>query len=423
MTGRESIVIVGAGKGAAQLVASLRDEGSSAEIVVIGEEPLAPYERPPLSKEYLVGDLGPDGLSSHPDSFYDEHDVELRVGATVAAIDPPQRTVVLRDGERIGYDRLVLATGAVPRPLPIPGAECDGVLGLRSVADADQLHALLEARQDLVVIGGGYLGLEVAAAAATHFGATVTVIEALPRLLARTALPETAQRALDYHQSLGVRFRLETQVLRIGAGDDGSVAFVETDRGERIPAGVVFYGIGVIPRDELAVAAGLATGNGIRVDASLRTSAEGIWAIGDCCEFPSAHIDASVRLESIQNVVDQARHLAAEFAGGAREDYRATPWFWSDQAALKVQSVGYVRDHDERVVVPGPEEGRFSVLAFRDGRFVGADSVNIPGHHLALRRLYSSGATAALTVEATRSPGFELQPFVKSVLAGQASSA
>lgn len=413
----ERIVIVGAGKGGAQLAASLRDAGSTARITLLGDEDAAPYERPPLSKGYLLD--GPDGekLDTYSAEFYAEHDIDLRVGSRVVAIEPAENHVTLEGGETVPYDRLVLATGADPRSLPIPGADLQGVVGLRSLADAAKLRELLRAGRELVVIGGGYLGLEVAVAAATGFDLPVTVIESLPRLLARTAVPGTAEYVAAYHTALGVRVLLSAQVIGLGADEGGHVAYVETDTGERLPAGVVFYGIGAIPRVELAVSAGLEVGNGIRVNASLKTSVPNIWAIGDCCEFPSAHVNASVRLESIQNAVDQARHLAAEFTGGDPGAYRATPWFWSDQSTMKIQSVGYVRDHDESVTIGSPAEGKFSVLVFQGGRLVGADSVNAPGHHLALRKLYTAGAVAALTPAIAREPGFAPHAFVKAVLA------
>ncbi|MCU1476344.1 MAG: pyridine nucleotide-disulfide oxidoreductase family protein [Subtercola sp.] len=405
------ILVVGGGKAGSQLTASLRDEGFEGTIAIVGEEPLHPYDRPPLSKEYLgMGDVG--GLLLRAEHFYLDSAIDIETATRIVSFDTAKHVATRSDGSEITYGELVLATGARPRKLRIPGADSEGVSPLRSVEDADRLKAILTARSDLVVIGGGFVGLEVAATAAISYGCKVTVMEALPRLLSRTALPETAAHIQRFHEALGVDVLLGAQAAEI-LSDNGRVTAVVTTEGQVIPADGVVYGIGVEPRVELAEAAGIEVANGVLVDSTLHSSADGVWAIGDCCAFPSVHFGGSVRLESVQNATDQARHLAGELFSGVRSAYTAVPWFWSDQGELHLQSVGLTGTFDSTVVIGDADSGSFTVLAFHDGRLLGGDSVNAPGDHLALKRLLGSDSQAGLTATVAGGAGFTLKDFAR----------
>lgn len=414
------VLVVGAGKAGDQLVSSLRDEGFAGSIAMFGSETAAAYDRPLLSKGYLTGTHSIGELLLRPSGFYEEQGIALETGRTVMAADPANRSVVLDDGRRLGYGDLVLATGASLRPLRLPGAELDGVTGLRDIVDAERIRDALSAARSVVVIGGGFVGLEVAAVAAWTFGLRVTVLESLPRLLSRSALPETAEAVLGYHRGLGVDVRLGAQVAAVVDDGSGRAAGVRLVDGERIPADLVVYGVGVDPRIGLAVEAGLEVGNGVLVDASLASAAPHVWAIGDCAAYPSIHFGGVVRLESIQNATDQARFLAAELTSGERGEYRALPWFWSDQAELVVQSVGLLGSRDASVTVGDRASGSFSQLAFRDGLVIGGDSVNARGDHLALRRLFareSEDWRRELTPERCARDGFALKQFAREGIA------
>lgn len=410
------ILVVGAGKAGSQLAASLRDEGFDGSITIIGEETLHPYDRPPLSKEYLgSGDVS--SLLLRTENFYFDSAIDLETSTQIAAIDTSTHVAARTDGSTITYGELVMATGARPRKLRIPGAESEGVSPLRSIDDANRLKTILTSRSEIVVIGGGFVGLEVAATAAVSYGCNVTVMEALPRLLSRTALPDTAAYIEKYHRSLGVEVLLAAQAAEI-LSENGRVTAVVTGEGRVIPADGVIYGIGVEPCVELAEAAGIDIANGIVVDSSLHSSADGVWAIGDCCSFPSVHFGGPIRLESVQNATDQARHLAVELFSGVRTAYTAMPWFWSDQSELHLQSVGLTGNNDSTVVVGDPGTRSFTVLAFNGDHLLGGDSVNAPSDHLALKRLLGL-AVPGLTRTIARQPGFDLREFARQAKASR----
>jgi 3-phenylpropionate/trans-cinnamate dioxygenase ferredoxin reductase subunit len=414
-------IVVGAGKAGSQAAVSLREEGYSDAILLVGDETDLPYDRPPLSKAYLVGDEPASALLLRAASFYKDLGIDVELGCSVRAIDPPNKKVVFADGRQAGYNSLVLATGARVRPLPFAGGDLPGVVGLRTIADADVLRDEFERASNVVVIGGGFIGLEAAAVAATTFGCSVTLVEALPQLMSRTGLPETAAYVQRHQNELGVVTLLNTPVSAILVGRDGRVASVVTAGGGVLEADTVVYGIGVIPGVELAEAAGLDVDNGISVDASLQTSVESIWAIGDCASYPSSFADAVVRLESVQNATDQARHVARQIASATPSRYHAVPWFWSDQAGLRIQSAGITGHRDQSVVIGDLDAGAFSVLAFRDGVLIGGDSVRCTADHLALRRLLAleSSGLRSLTPEMCAADGFSLREFAKST--GQAA--
>lgn len=385
----ENVVIVGTGQGGYQLAASLREEGFSGPITLVGEEPGLPYQRPPLSKAYLTGKTDADGLLLRAAPFYAERGIEILAPEQAVAIDREAHLVQLRSGRALPYGHLVLATGARNRLLPVPGADLDGVFYLRSRQDADLIRARLDGARRVVVVGAGFIGLEFAAVAAS-LGRDVTVLEALGRPMARAlSLPmsEYFQRA---HEAAGLKLRFGETVIRI-TGEDGQATGVETADLDHVPADLVVVGIGVVPNVELAAEAGLALENGIRVDGQLSTADPAISAIGDCVGYPSTFAEGRVvRLESVQNAVDQAKCVAARLAGKPAP-YGAVPWFWSDQGAMKLQMVGLTDGHDHAVLRGDPASGAFSVFCYRGDRLLGVESVNRPADHMIARRLMAKG--------------------------------
>jgi 3-phenylpropionate/trans-cinnamate dioxygenase ferredoxin reductase subunit len=311
---------------------------------------------------------------------------------------------VLKGGERIAYDSLVLATGGRVRQLPVPGADLDGVAYVRTLADAVALKPQIEAAANVVVIGGGFIGLECAAVART-LGCEVVVLEAMDRLMARVVSPVLSDYYRDLHRSRGVDVRLGASVTEImGAG--GRVTGVRCGDGAAVLADLVVIGIGIIANDDLAKAAGLACDRGIVVDALLRTSDPDIYAIGDCATFPHPMAGGPLRLESVQNAIDQGKTVADAIMGDAKP-YAAVPWFWSDQYEVKLQIVGMTQHYDDTVTLGDVAGGRFSVLYFRKGTLTGIDSVNMPSDHVAGRKLFGAGKTVA--IETARASGFSLR--------------
>jgi 3-phenylpropionate/trans-cinnamate dioxygenase ferredoxin reductase subunit len=379
-----SVAIVGTGQAGFQAAASLRQEGYAGRIVMIGDEPVLPYQRPPLSKSYLARESGLDELWLRPETFYTQHQIEVLPGETVTAIDRAGHRVRLASGGELFWDHLVLATGARCRPLAVPGAELEGVLPLRSLADADILRERLDQVREVVVVGAGFIGLEFASVAIAR-GAVVHIIEVTQQPMGRVVSATISKFFTDAHRRWGAEVLLGTGVTQIlGAG--GRVEGVETTDGRRIPADLVLICIGVIPNAELAREAGLAVDNGIVVDARLATADPAILAIGDCANFPTSFAAGRVRLESVQNAVDQARSVAAYIAGKP-EPYDKVPWFWSDQGDLKLQIAGITVGHDKAVMRGDPEGGRFSVFCYRAGRLIGVESVNQTADHVVARRL------------------------------------
>lgn len=401
-----TLIIVGAGQAGFQAAASLREEGFEGRLILLGEEPGLPYQRPPLSKAYLTGKADAELVRLRPEHFYAEHRLELRSGEPAAAIDRTGRQLVLASGERLPYDHLILATGARNRALPVAGGTLDGVFQLRSLAEAEALRQRLDAARRVVVIGAGFIGLECAAVAAQH-GLDVVVIEAACRVMARAVSPPVSDVFRATHERLGTRFALDTAVAEI-LGADGRVAGVATADGRRFPADLVLAGIGVLPNTNLAAEAGLAVANGIVVDDLLLTRDPAISAIGDCAAFPCRHAGDGgvVRLESVQNAVDQARCVAARLAGRPAP-YASLPWFWSEQGPLKLQIAGLTVPHDRAVLRGDPAQGSFSVFCFRGGALIGVESVNRPLDHILARRLLARGAE--LTPAQAADPGFDLK--------------
>jgi 3-phenylpropionate/trans-cinnamate dioxygenase ferredoxin reductase subunit len=401
MTG---VVIVGAGQAGFQVAASLRGKKYAGPITLVGDEPVLPYQRPPLSKGYIKGEASESSVLLRPPDFYAVNAIDVRVDAPVAVIERDAREVVLGRGERLPYEHLVLATGARVRRLPVPGADLGGVAYVRTLADAVALKPRIEAAENVVVVGGGFIGLECAAVAAT-LGCKVMVLEALERLMARVVSPVLSAYYCDLHRNHGVDIRLSAAVTEI-AGTEGRVTGLRCQDGTALPADLVVVGIGVIPNADLARAAGLACDRGIVVDAHLRTADPRVFAIGDCAEFPHPMAQGLLRLESVQNAIDQGKTVADAIMGDAKP-YAAVPWFWSDQYDVKLQIVGLTQGYDDTVTLGDIGASRFSVLYFRGGTLIGIDSVNKPSDHIAGRKLFGAGRSVSLAM--ARSAGFDLR--------------
>lgn len=381
------IVIVGAGQGGMQVAASLREAGFDGPLTLVGAEPHPPYDRPPLSKRYLNAEADAAALALRTPEFYQTQNIDLRTGTRAVGIDRARRVVVLDSGAALPYERLVLATGSIPRRLPVPGADHPDVLVLRTLAEARSLRDRLAEPRRVAVIGAGFTGLEVAAAARAA-GHEVTVIEALDRVLARAVSAPVSRHVARLHRGHGVSILFGRRVEAIEGDLGGPLRGVRLAGGENVPADLVVVGIGVLPDTALAEAAGLAVADGVVVDEYLRTSDPAIHAIGDCALFPSPFAADPLRLESVQNAVDQAKCVARYIAGDglAAQPYRAVPWFWTDQYSDKVQIAGITTGHDRVEVLGEQEQGRFSVCCFRGDRLVGVESVNRLAEHIKARR-------------------------------------
>jgi 3-phenylpropionate/trans-cinnamate dioxygenase ferredoxin reductase subunit len=406
MTAR--VVIVGTGQAGVQTAFSLRDDGYEGEIVLIGEEPGLPYQRPPLSKSYLLGKLDETGVLLKGADLYGENRLILRDGVTVQAIDRPGRTVRLSSGEDLSYDHLVLATGARQRALGVPGEDLDGVLTLRTIVDARGLKARLEGVRRAVVVGAGFIGLEFAAVARAQ-GVEVTVVELAPRPLGRALSAEMASFFQERHRTWGVDFIFGALIEEI-LGKDGRVTGVRLKDGRDVPADLVLVGVGVLPNAELAADAGLLVDNGVVVDEHMRTTDPAILAVGDCATHPNPFSAVGpVRVESVQNATDQGRCAAATIVG-LPQPYAAVPWFWSDQGDLKLQMAGLSTGHDAAVVRGDRAQGAFSVFCFKDGRLLAVESVNRGPDHVMARRLIA--AQAPITPEQAADEALPLKSFL-----------
>lgn len=367
------VVIVGAGHGGAQAAIALRQHKFAGSIAVIGAEPHLPYERPPLSKEYLSGQKPFNRILIRPAGFWEERAVTMLLGRSVTGVNPNAHIVVTNDGEVIGYGQLIWATGGVPRRLTCRGAEFEGVHTIRNRADVDRLTLELPNVARVVIIGGGFIGLEAAAVLA-QFGKQVVLLEALDRVLARVAGVALSRFYEAEHRAHGVDIRLDVAVGCIEG--DGKVNAVRLKNGELIPADVVIVGIGIIPAVGLLSAAGAKARNGVEVDEQCRTSLPDVFAIGDCALHSNRFANgAPVRLELVQNANDQAI-LVAKTILGQQVSYDAVPWFWSNQYDLKLQTVGLSTGHDATVIRGDPAARSFSVVYFKEGRVIALDCVN-----------------------------------------------
>lgn len=406
--GEGKVVILGGGQAGWQTAESLRQEGWTGAITLIGEENRLPYQRPPLSKAYLLGEIDLPRLMFRAAPWYDDHNITVRTGVRAVSIDRAARTVALDDGAYVAYDHLVLALGARPRPLPLAGAGLAGVHHLKTIDHVAAIEAELAAVEDVAVIGAGFIGLEFAAVA-RKLGKRVTVLEAAPRVMARAVCPELSAFFTQVHRSHGVDLRLGAGVAALIGG--ARVEAVELADGSAIPAGLVVIGVGVLPEIELAASAGLECDNGIVVDAHCRTSDPRIFAAGDCAATRHPFADGGlIRLESVQNAADQGRIVAAAIAGTPKA-YDAPPWFWSDQYDLKLQMVG-LRDRCDLTATRGDmASGKFSLFHFRQGVLRSVDSVNRAADHIQGRKLLAAGVSP--TPEQAADPDFKLAGLLK----------
>jgi 3-phenylpropionate/trans-cinnamate dioxygenase ferredoxin reductase subunit len=367
----QTVVIVGAGHAAVQAVDTLRREGHTGPIVLVGDEPYLPYNRPPLSKKYLAGELERERLWLRSAQFYQQHRVDTRLGVRVTAIDRSTQRLRLNDGSELTYDKLILCMGSTPRRLEVPGHDLAGIHTLRTIADVDAIRADLAGARRLVVVGGGYIGLE-AAACARHLGLEATVLEMADRVMARVVAPEVSAFYTQRHEREGVRIACNTTVT--GFGGDARVTSVHC--GEReFPADLVIVGVGILPDVTLAAAAGLRCDNGVWVDEHCRTSDEHVYAAGDCTNHPSVRYGRRVRLESVDNAVEQAKTAAANICGKpARHEH--IPWFWSDQYDVKLQIAGLSDGYDRTVLRGDPAGGSFALYYFAGDELLAVDAIN-----------------------------------------------
>ena len=406
---RRSIVIVGAGHAGVQAAASLREEGTDDAIVLLSGEPDLPYQRPPLSKAFLKGQMDRAGLPLRAEQFYRDKNVDLRLGVQAKRIDLAGKRVELSSGAAEPFDHLILATGARPRPFDVPGAGLEGVLGLRNIADAATIRERLGVGRRVVVVGAGFIGLEIAATALA-LGGDVTVVE-IARPLGRAVSPSTSDFFLDAHKAFGARFRLGVGVEAI-EGANGAVAAVVLGDGERLAADLVIVGVGVLAEDRLAREAGLACDNGIVVDGELVASDPAVSAIGDCAQFPHHSAGQLLRLESVQNATDQAKCVARRLTGKP-ERYAALPWFWSDQGDLKLQIAGLSNGVDRWTLRGDPNNRAYAVFGFRGGALAVVETVNRGAEHMAARRII--GGHLPITPDEAADPAFDLRKLALSV--------
>ena len=390
---KQGILIIGTGQAALQLAGFLRDEGYAGSITMVGEEPHLPYQRPPLSKAYMNGDCDTEQLFFQPRRWFADRDIDIRNGVRIVHIDRERRLVETNEGESLPYERLVLATGARNRQIALPGISPSDICYLRGMDEAATLRDNLAWAERVVVIGGGFLGLEFAAIAASK-GKRVVVIEAGLSLMGRAVCPEVGDAFRRHLETLGIRCVTGVTV-DAATPLDGNRYRLTASNGQAMDADLVVASIGVIPNMELAAQAGLETGDGISVDEMLMTSDPNIAAIGDCASFRSRYALGAHRIESVQNAIDQPRAVARTLTG-APSAYDAVPWFWSDQGGLKLQIAGLSMGADRTVLRGDVEGGRFSAYRFRDGQLVAVESVGRPADHMTARRLLGAATSVTL---------------------------
>ncbi len=400
------IVVIGAGQAGSSLVAKLRKDGFDGEITLIGGETALPYQRPSLSKAYLLGEMEKERLFLRPESFYADNDITMKLGASVTGIDPVAKTVSLGD-EVITYDQLALTTGSDPRRLPaVIGGDLDGVFVVRGLSDVDAMAPHVRTGKRVLIVGGGYIGLEAAAVCAKR-GLSVTLVEMADRILQRVAAPETSDYFRALHKGHGVDIREGTGLERL-EGEDGKVARAVLGDGSTLDVDFVVVGVGIAPATTLAEQAGLTIENGIRVDAQGRTSDPSIWAAGDCASFP--YKGERIRLESVPNAIDQSEIVAQNMLG-AGKDYAAQPWFWSDQYDVKLQIAGLNSGYDNVVTRQG-EGQSVSFWYYKGDQLVAVDAMNDPRAYMVGKRLIDAGKTADKSVVAD--PEADLKPLLRA---------
>lgn len=387
----DTVVIVGAGHVSGQAIATLRQGGFSGRLVLVGEEPYLPYQRPPLSKKFLAGELDMERLFLRHEHFYPEHRVELRLATRVERIDRASRRVHLSAGDTLVYEKLLLATGSEVRKLPVPGSDLPGIFYLRNIDDVRRIRRRWAAGQRLLVVGAGYIGLEVAAIAVSH-GLKVTVVEVADRVMGRVVAPVVSEFYERVHRQAGVDIRCRTTIREFRGGAERLTAVLGS--GEELAADLVLIGIGVRPRTDIAAAAGLHCDNGIVVDEFSRTSDPDIFAAGDCTNHPNPLLGRRLHLESVHNAQEQAKTAAAAICGHP-VPYAQVPWFWSDQYDLKLQISGLSDGHDQVVMRGDPATRSFCAFYFRGDRLIAMDAVNSPREFMLSKKLIAQGARLA----------------------------
>ena len=405
MSGIAEVVIIGAGQAGIQTAQALRKRGYEGAITLLGNEGYPPYQRPPLSKAFLKGEMDEARLSFKPEKFFVDQDIGQQFANAATAINTDEKRVVCSDGTAFGYDRLIIATGATPVVLPIPGAVLPGVFTLRSLDDSKGIRASLRGASRLIVIGGGYIGLE-AASAARQMGLDVSVIERLPRLLSRVTSPPVSDFYLGLHRERGVDVRLNESVAEIKGAQ--SVTGIRLASGEAIPADVVLVGVGVRPNEELAVAAGIDCEDGILIDRHCRTSNEHVYAAGDCARSALAD-GTTLRLESVHNALVQGDQIAAHIVDAEAPPFDP-PWFWSDQYEVKLQTVGLFDDYDDVLVRGDVAANKFAALYFQDDQLIALDAINDPASFMAGKQILKRGI--AVSREAAADPAIPLKELV-----------
>lgn len=403
---QERLVLIGGGQAAVQAIQSLRQNGFTGSIALVGDEPHVPYQRPPLSKKYLAGALERERLHLRPATFYAAREIDLHLGVRAEELDVGAARIRLADGQSLAYDRLLLATGSRPRRIAVPGADLPGVHYVRTIDDVDSIRAELTPGARVVIVGAGYIGLEIAAVM-IELGLSVTVLEVAGRVMSRVACAETAQFFADYHAARGVAIRCATQITEFRGRDSVTAAVSAT--GEIFHCDVVIVGIGIVPNVELAERAGLPCDNGIRVDACARTRDPRIVAAGDCTNQPHPFIGRDVRLESVNNAIEQGKAAAASLLG-QEQPFADVPWFWSDQYDLKLQIAGVALDYDQVVQRGDMRTRSFAMYYLRQTRLVAIDAVNSPREFMQGKKLLAS--RAEVPVESLADAQADLTRFV-----------
>ena len=397
------MVIIGCGQAGGQAAASLRQEKYEGPITMIGQEPYIPYQRPPLSKQYLSGEQEKEKLSLRQESFYSEKEINLMLETSVLSLDPHKKELQLEKGETVTYDKLLIATGGRPRKLEVDGHTLKGIHYLRNIDDVDAIKTQMSISQNLVIVGGGYIGLEVASVAIKK-GLTVSVLEMESRILERVTTEEMSAFYHQLHTDEGVNILTSTQA-KAFKGSETVESVVCGDH--EIPADLVIVGIGILPNTEMAEAAGLKTNNGLVVDEHCRTSNEHIFAAGDCTNHPNPILNRRLRLESVPNAMEQGRVAASNMLGGAKS-YASMPWFWSDQYEHKLQMVGFSKDSDQSIIRGDMASKSFTVFYLKDDSIIAADSVNNPKEFMASKQLVGKKAS----IEALADTSIELKTLI-----------
>lgn len=404
-----SVVIVGAGHAGVQVADSLRQGGYLKPITIVTEENDFPYQRPPLSKDFFDGNTQQQtALPLRNAAFFETNRIDLIQGQSATAIDRCHKRLQLDDGS-LSYDHLVLATGSKNHLLTCPGSEAKGIKTLRTLSDAMSLQKDLLSANSVVIVGAGFIGLEFAAAASDR-GVDVTVLSHGDRPLRRAVTPQIANWLTKWHQNRGVDFRFDETAVAFSVNDAGRVHICKTSGGDHIPTDLVLVGIGAYANDSLAEASGLETDNGVVVDENMQTSDPSIFAVGDCAKYPASWANELTRVESVQNAVDQAKHVAEVLINGPKA-YGVVPWFWSIQGKNRLQIVGVSEVSDQVILTGDVERGKFSVLCFRNGVLVAVESINMPGEHIAARKLLNSDAP--LLIDDVTGPDFSIKSFLK----------